>query len=85
MKLKKTPFTGCEIVSSDFLRSDLSETDFSNTVFRDVSFNGANLSKAVFIGAKGYLINPLFTNVKKAVFSLPDAVSMLEEMGIVIR
>lgn len=85
MKLKKTPFMKCEITATDFIGTDLTGTDFSHTVFRDAGFDRTNLSGADFTEAHGYAINPVANNVRKAKFSLPDAVTLLEIMGIIIK
>ncbi|HNX59047.1 MAG TPA: pentapeptide repeat-containing protein, partial [Spirochaetota bacterium] len=85
MKLKKTPFTKCEIIATDFVGTDLTGVDFSRTIFRDAGFDKTNLSGANFTDARGYAINPVANNVRKAKFSLPDAVTLLEIMGIIIK
>lgn len=85
MKLKKTIFSECELIATDFLRADLTEADFSGSSFRDVGFENTTLAKSDFTDAHGYVINPMSNNVRKAKFSLPDAVIMLEQMGIIIK
>jgi uncharacterized protein YjbI with pentapeptide repeats len=82
MELKKTRFKDCEIIETDFIGSNLAESNFIGSSFSSVSFNNTNLSKAKFNGAHGYAINPLNNNIKNATFSLPDAVALLECMGI---
>lgn len=85
MKLKKTLFRCCEITDTDFPDADLSEADFTEASFRGVIFNNTNLSKALFIDARGYAINPSNNSIRHAVFSLPEAVSLVEQLGVIIR
>lgn len=85
MKLKKTPFTGCEIIATDFFGTDLTGADFSRAAFRDAGFDKTVLCGADFTDAKGYAINPAANSLRKAKFSLPDAVALLEMMGIIIK
>lgn len=82
LELKGTSFQECQISDSDFIGSRLMESNFSQAVFRNVAFHETNLQKANFNQATGYLINPLTCNIKGANFSLPDAVALLECMGI---
>lgn len=85
MKLKKTPFRSCEIADTDFPGADLTEADFTGASFRGVIFNGTNLTKASFLDASGYLINPSNNTIRHAVFSLPEAVTLVEQLGVIIR
>lgn len=85
MKLKKTPFIKCEITATDFIGTDLTGADFSGAAFRDAGFDKTILVGADFIDARGYAINPASNNVRKAKFSLPDAITLLEIMGIIIK
>jgi fluoroquinolone resistance protein len=82
VELKGTSFRECEIADTDFIGSKLKESSFAKAVFRNVTFHETDLVKADFTEATGYLINPLTCMVKGAKFSLPDAVSLLECMGI---
>ncbi|MBM3713440.1 MAG: pentapeptide repeat-containing protein, partial [Actinobacteria bacterium] len=85
LELKGTAFIECEIADTDFIGSRLQESSFAQTTFRHVTFHETDLRKADFTQATGYLINPLTCNLKAARFSLPDAVVLLEEMGIVLE
>ncbi|MCK9310296.1 MAG: pentapeptide repeat-containing protein [Candidatus Cloacimonetes bacterium] len=82
MDIQKTSFKECEIIETDFIGSNLAGSNFTGTSFSSVSFNNTNLSKAKFLGAQGYAINPLNNNIRNATFSLPEAISLLDCMGI---
>ena len=45
----------------------------------------ANLEKASFVGARGYSIDPRSNKIRKAAFSVPDVLSLLEAFEIVIK
>jgi uncharacterized protein YjbI with pentapeptide repeats len=82
LKLPKTPFLECTIIETDFIGTNLKSSNFSGSTFRNVSFNNTNLCETNFQNAQGYVINPLTNQIKAAVFSLPDAISLLESMGV---
>jgi fluoroquinolone resistance protein len=83
--LKKTSFCNCQLQETDFVGTDLQESNFTNAVLRAVTFHNTNLTKADFTGAQGYLINPLTNSIKGAKFALPEAVSLLECMGVNLK
>lgn len=66
----------------DFRGADCSQADFSYTAFNGSLFVNTNLTEANFEGAENYSIN-VFTNViKKAKFSLPEAINLLQSLDI---
>jgi uncharacterized protein YjbI with pentapeptide repeats len=85
LDLKKSTFTQCEIIETDFIGCNLKESNFTGTSFRSVTFHETNLTKANFTDAHDYKINPLTDQIKGAVFCLPDAISLLECMGIKLK
>lgn len=84
LNLKKTLFRGCEILESDFVGTQLMESDFSQSTLAGSVFNTCDLTKANFTGARSYSINPQNNKVKKARFSMPEALGLLEHLDIVI-
>ncbi len=38
-----------------------------------------------FRECRGYSINPMNNNIKNAVFNLPDAVTLIEHLGAIVR
>lgn len=80
---------GIKILSSfcnevDFSESDLQKAVLTKTEFLNSIFRNNNLEKANFKGDKYYSINPIANSLKGAQFDLPEAVSLLENMGIKI-
>ncbi len=72
--LKENYFTGTSLISADFTDVDLSGTIFHN----------CDLSKADFSSATQYDIDPQTNKIKKAKFSLPEAVGLLRAFDIII-
>lgn len=85
LNLKKTPFLKCEIIETDLIGCNLTESSFIGTTFKAVTFHNTNLTKADFTDAHDYKINPLTNQIKGAFFCLPDAIALLECMGIKLR
>lgn len=73
--IRDTYFKASTLVSADFTQSDLDGSIFHNT----------NLSKANFVGAINYSINPLTNKLSKATFSKPEALSLLDPMDIIVE
>ncbi|MEM8628838.1 MAG: pentapeptide repeat-containing protein [Chlamydiota bacterium] len=67
----------CSFLEADLTRANLQETDFAGSLFHHT-----NLAKADFKGARNYAINPQVNVVKKARFSLPDALCLLESFEV---
>ncbi len=85
LKMKRVHFHGCKIDECDFENTFLVEAEFNDSVFRETLFHNCNLERASFFEAKGYNLDPRSNNVKKAVFSVPDVLSLVECFGIVIK
>ncbi len=62
-------------MSCDFRGSDLTGTTFHN----------CNLEKANFSNATQYNISPIDNHIKKAIFTLPDVVGLLNHFNITIK
>jgi uncharacterized protein YjbI with pentapeptide repeats len=87
-------FSGLNMKKGGFHRSLLKECYFKNTYlqgadFREVNlagtiFHSCNLEKADFSGAIGYSIDPQVNQIKKAKFSLPDAIGLLACFDIIL-
>jgi uncharacterized protein YjbI with pentapeptide repeats len=82
MPLKRTKFIGCEIHEVDFREADLSEAVCTASDFAGSKFRDTNLAKADFRNATNYVIDPTVNVVKKARFSLPEAVSLLKGFDV---
>lgn len=84
LKIPKTKIIACEAKEVDFAEADLSQGDFQRTDFEKSIFFKTNLSQADFRGAKNYFIDVKNNVIKKARFSLPEAMALLQSLDIVI-
>lgn len=84
LKLPKIKMIDCEAKEVDFTEADLREGVFTNTDFERSVFSKTNLAKANFKGAKNYFIDARYNVIKKAQFSLPEALSLLNSLDVVI-
>lgn len=82
LRLHKISFAGCILREVDFTEADLTEADFRRAVLSRSQFNHTNLTRANFAGATDYLINPTLNTVTQAIFSLPEAISLLHTLNI---
>lgn len=72
----------CIAVDVDFREADLSQVDFSGTDLSDSLFNNTNLRESDLSRARNYLIDPASNQLKRARFSLPEAMSLLYSLDI---
>jgi len=84
MKLKEVAFNGCNAHDTDFAEADMTGCDCRETAFPEARFLHTNLSKANFTKATAYRIVLEHNTLKGAIFSLPEAVALLRDMGIII-
>ena len=85
LRIPKIKMANCEAREVEFIETDLSGGDFRNTDFKGSRFIRADLSEADFRGAKNYFIDVKSTALKKARFSLPEALVLLDSLDIVIE
>lgn len=85
LKLPKTVMKDCQAKEVAFIETDLRESDLSGTDFEGSIFSKTNLSKANLKGAKNYFIDPINNKIKKAKFSLPEAMTLLDNLDVVIE
>jgi fluoroquinolone resistance protein len=85
LQLKGSRFVECTAHEADFSEADLTEADCQKSDFAGSKFLHTNLTKANFVGAFNYGINPAANTVKQARFSLPEAVSLLSGFDLVIE
>lgn len=74
----------CAASDVDFRETDLSQSNLSGTDFSESLFSSTNLTEANFRGAINYTINPAKNTLTGAKFSLPEAMSLLFNMDIVL-
>ncbi|HAP43318.1 MAG: hypothetical protein A2087_03575 [Spirochaetes bacterium GWD1_61_31] len=85
VKMKKSKFTACQIDECYFQNSYLPEADFTASSFRNTLFSQADLQKANFRRASGYSIDPRLNNIRRAVFSVPAVLGLIDCFDIVIK
>ncbi|MEQ8187407.1 MAG: pentapeptide repeat-containing protein [Candidatus Eremiobacterota bacterium] len=84
LKLQKIRIKECVAKDVDFRDSDLSGADMSHSDFTDSLFVRTMLGKSDFTGSSNYNINATLNDIKKAKFSLPEAVSLLYGLDIIL-
>ncbi len=84
LSLQKMEMVQCTAQEADFTRTltraSLVGTDFLGSRFAETNLSYADLSKAT-----NYAIDPTTNRLKKTVFSLPEAVSLLSVFDIVLK
>lgn len=85
LELKGVSFDSSDLTAVDFVDSMLKKASFKNVKFKDVTFHNSDLRESNFTGAQGYFINPYNNNIKKAAFNLPEAVALLQGLGIRLK
>lgn len=84
LKLKNTRFKNCELQETDFSEADLTGAIFDECDLLRTIFFHTNLEKADFSSARNYSINPEINRLKKARFSIPGIVGLLDTYNIEI-
>ncbi|MGO4292539.1 pentapeptide repeat-containing protein [Chitinophaga sp. RAB17] len=82
--LKKGVFIHCQADEVDFSACNLSLANFTGTDLAGARFANTDLTQANFVGAQRYAINVQENKVRKAKFSLPDALALLDGLGVEI-
>ena len=84
LSLKGIQVKDCVAVDVDFREADLSRADFTGTDLSESMFSNTNLSEADLSRARNYLIDPGQNVLKGARFSMPEAMSLLYNMDIIL-
>jgi fluoroquinolone resistance protein len=84
LSLRSIEIIDCVATDVDFREADLSEADFGGTDLSNSIFGKTNLSQADLSRARNYRIDPGQNILKQARFSLPEAMSLLHSMDIVL-
>jgi len=82
--LKSVRMSDCMVQSVDFSEANLSQALCVGSDFSASRFNNTDLTEANFRGARNYAISVIDNKVKKAQFSLPEAMDLLTSLGIVL-
>ena len=85
MNLKCFIFTDCKMMEVEFSESQLAKALINRCMLRGTTFNKANLQEADLRGSTEYFIDVRYTNVKKAKFSMPEALSLLSSLDIILE
>jgi len=84
LSLREIEICDCVAVDVDFREADLSQADFGGTDLAQSLFGHTDLSGADLSRARNYHIDPSQNTLKQARFSLPEAMSLLHSMDIVL-
>lgn len=84
LKMREVQFRECVAKNVDFRETNLSQAIFSGTDLSESLFSNTDLSGADLSLARNYIIDPIQNNVKQARFSLPEAMSLLYSMDIIL-
>ncbi len=68
-----------------FEEADLSSATLIGSDFEQTRFHNTNLSGSNFSKASNYSIDYQYNSIKKAIFSLPEAASLLTALGIILK
>ena len=80
----KRKIVRCKAQEVYFWETNLAEADLSQTDLENSQFKNSNLTQADFSTAQNYAISPTINTLKGAKFSLPDAISLLHHLDIVL-
>jgi uncharacterized protein YjbI with pentapeptide repeats len=84
LNLEKMAMKNCIAHDVSFEDSNLSFVDCSGTDFENCRFARTNLTSADLRGAKNYNIDPILNTLKKTKFSMPEAMSLLYNLPIIL-
>ncbi len=84
LDMKNVILRKCIAREASFEESDLTGADCRGTDFGSSRFNHTNLTEADFRRALNYAISPADNTLKKTRFSLPEAMSLLHALDIVL-
>lgn len=85
MNLREVTFQECSMINVNFEEANLSKANCTKSDFKQALFKRSNLTETNFTGALNYAINPQENTFKKTRFSLPEAVSLLYNLDIVLE
>ncbi|HAS88705.1 MAG TPA: hypothetical protein DCS48_05295 [Desulfovibrio sp.] len=83
--LLKVKFSSCSFREAAFSDCKLARVKFDDCDFAGCQFHRTDLSYADFTLSRNYFMNAETNKLKKAKFSLPEAVSLLANLGIELK
>ncbi|MAZ40223.1 MAG: hypothetical protein CMF49_08885 [Legionellales bacterium] len=84
LQLDEMMLQTCKLHDVDFRDSHLKYANFSGSDLLGSLFQSSHLEYADFCEAYNYHISPMKNNIKKAKFTLPDAINLLNDFEIEI-
>ncbi len=84
LKLHQLRLTDCTAHEVDFAEADLTSAVFTGTDLNGSRFHHTNLTQADFTGATQYSIAANVNTLKKTKFVLPEALSLLYSLDIIL-
>jgi fluoroquinolone resistance protein len=84
LSLRQIQIRDCVAVDVDFRESDLSQADLTGTDLSESLFSNTNLTEADLRRAHNYHIDPKQNTLEQAKFSLPEAISLLYSLGVIL-
>ena len=85
LNFSDSKFVKCIAIETNFSETEMTGSDCSYTKFEGALFVRANISEADFRGAESYSIDLEHIQMKKAIFSLPEAMRLLNSLDIVLE
>lgn len=85
LDLREFALIDCRAIDVDFTDANGEDADFSDTDLRDSVFARTRLVGANFSGAQNYRIDIFNNDIKRARFSLPEAVALLDSLDVELQ
>jgi len=85
MDLHQVEIKECIVNEVDFTDAILQKANCSFSDFNGSKFSNTDLTNANFTSAKNYDINPNYNKIKKATFSIPEALTLLQAFDINLK
>ena len=85
MKLRRAVLRDCRLRNVSFAEADLTEADLARSDLQGAQFARTKLARADLRGATGYTIHPGENDVRGLRVSMPDALSLLLSLGVVVE
>jgi fluoroquinolone resistance protein len=82
--LRRVEIVDCVAHNADFAEADLTEANCTGTDFKDSRFLHTDLTEADFTGATNYAIAANLNVLRKTRFALPEAMSLLYGLDIML-
>ena len=85
LNLKKIQIKECTSKEVDYSEANMSKANLESTDLSKSKFHNTNLTEANFYNAINYSIDPNSNKLKKTIFSLPEAISLLNSFDILLK